>query len=93
MCGEEIADKGLKYCPDCRTSGYHQKHRAYIAKRRGIVLKLKEKRRKLLSIREVNRIAYEVNSSYGVISHLLNEHELNRKPYDEALEAVKRILK
>lgn len=93
ICGEKIDDNGLKYCSRCRRSGNYQKNLGFIAKRRKEAQAEKAERGKLLSIRDVNRIAFEVGLNYGAVSHILNEKKLNRKPYDEALKAVKKIIK
>ena len=93
ICGEKIDDNGLKYCGRCRRSGNYQKQLTYIAKRRKEAQAEKEARGKLLSIRDVNRIAFEVGLNYGVVSHILNEKKLNRKPYEVALKAVRSVLK
>ena len=93
ICGEKIDDGGLKYCGKCRKTGYYQKSLKYVAKRRKAAQAEKEARGKFLSIRDVNRIASEVGSNYGVVSHILNEKKLNRKPYDVALKGVRSVLK
>lgn len=94
ICGGKIDDDGRKYCSKCRKTGNRCKQEAYMAARRKEVMKAKERKRGgVLTIREVNRIAYEAGSNYGVVSHILNEKKLNRKPYDEALKGVRSVLK